>query len=61
MPTTFSRSVVHHGKRHRFSVTAKEESEETAKEALEELSRQVADFESKIRDPSKRAAYRKRN
>jgi hypothetical protein len=50
---------VHHGKRHRFSVIARGDSEAAAKEALEQLSQQVADFEPTMPRSSTRTAYRK--
>jgi hypothetical protein len=60
MPATFSHSVMHHGKRHSFSVTAKDDSESAAREALEELFRQVSDFKAGSRPALKSTAYRKR-
>lgn len=44
MPATVQRSVMHHGKRHKFRATAKNDSPEAFKEALDDLDRQVAAF-----------------
>jgi hypothetical protein len=58
MPTEVSKSVLHHGKRHRFAVTAKDESDEAFKAALDELDEMVLRFTKEIR-PVRRQAYRK--
>lgn len=59
MPTTVSRSVHHHGKRHRFAVTPKDESSAAFKAALVELDEQVRAFtEAKAKDVG-RKSYRK--
>ncbi|RNJ61386.1 MAG: hypothetical protein EDM03_16220 [Porphyrobacter sp. IPPAS B-1204] len=44
MPATVQRSVMHHGKRHKFRATAKDDSLEAFKEALSDLDRQVTAF-----------------
>ncbi len=44
MPMVVQRSVIHHGKRHRFRATAENDSIEAFREALADLDRQVAAF-----------------
>jgi hypothetical protein len=58
MPTEVSRSVYHHGKRHRLVVTAKDDSDEAFKAACVELDDKVRSFIDEIR-PVRRQAYRK--
>lgn len=60
MPTSISRGVYHHGKRHRFTVTPKDESLEAFKAALSELDEQVTKFKNASTPTTTRQSYRKR-
>ena len=44
MPVTVQRSVIHHGKRHKFRATVEDDSPEAFEEALADVDRQVAAF-----------------
>lgn len=59
MPSTVSRCVYRHGKRHRFSVTAKDDSPEAFKAALAELDEKVRAFAAGVSPKVVRQAYRK--
>lgn len=59
MPVSFSQGVYHHGKRHRFVVTAKDDSAEAAKAAMLELSEQVRKFKESLAALVARRSFRK--
>lgn len=59
MPTSVSRSVHHHGKRHRFAVTPKDESGAAFKAALAELDEQVRAFTEANAKDLGRKSYRR--
>ena len=59
MPSSFSTSIYHHGKRHTFSVTPKDESRQAYKVALADLEEQVRFFTEAIAPEVKRQSYRK--
>jgi hypothetical protein len=60
MPATVSRGVYHHGKRHRFAVTARDDSPEAFSAALAELDAQVRQFTEAGASRAGRQSYRKR-
>lgn len=60
MPTTVSKGVYHHGKRHRLAVTAKDESPEAFKAARVELDSLVRAFTEATTLTKGRQSYRKR-
>lgn len=59
MTTTVSRGVYRHGKRHRFSVTPKDDSPEAFKAALVELDETVRAFTHATTPKISRQSYRK--
>lgn len=59
MAATVSRGVYHHGKRHRFSVTPKDDSPEAFKAALVELDETVRTFTHATTPKIARQSYRK--
>jgi len=59
MPPSFSRGVYHHGKRHRFVVTAKDDSREACKAALVALDEKVRAFTRGIAPKVAKQSYRK--
>jgi hypothetical protein len=59
MPSSVSRGVYHHGKRHRFVVTAKDDSPAAFKAALIELDEQVRKFTEATTPKAARSSYRK--
>ncbi|WP_156356313.1 hypothetical protein [Sphingomonas sp. Leaf22] len=60
MATTVSQGVYHHGKRHRFSVTAADDSPEAFQAALAELNDEVRAFTQATAPSVYRQSYRKR-
>lgn len=60
MPASISQGIYHHGKRHRFTVTPKDDSPEAFKAALQELDDQVRRFKSENKPAPARQSYRKR-
>lgn len=60
MLATVSTSVRHHGKRHRFAVTAKDDSPEAFKVALTELQELAQSFRDEITPKVGRQSYQKR-
>lgn len=60
MPVSISRGVYHHGKRHRFVVTAQDDSIEAFKAASAELDEQVRRFTEATVPKVVRQSYRKR-
>jgi hypothetical protein len=59
MPASVSRGVYHHGKRHKFVVTAKDDSPEAFKAALRELDEKVRSFTEATTPKVERRSYRK--
>jgi hypothetical protein len=59
MPASVSRGVYRHGKRHRFVVTARDDSPEAFRAALAELDRKVGGFTDAIAPKVTRQSYRK--
>lgn len=60
MPASVSKGVYRHGKRHRFLVTAKDDSIEAFNAALVELDEQVRAFTEATTPGLVKQAYRKR-
>lgn len=60
MPTSVSQSVRHHGKRHRFVVTAKDDSPEAFQAALAELNEKVRSFTDAVKPMVQRQSFQKR-
>ena len=60
MAATVSRGVYHHGKRHRFEVTAKDDSQEAFEAALIALDEQVRTFTEAAKPKVAKQAYRKK-
>jgi hypothetical protein len=60
MPATVSKGIYHHGKRHRFQVTAKDDSPEAFRAALAELDEKVCAFTETVAVDVQRQSYRKR-
>ena len=60
MPTSVSRGVYRHGKRHRFVVMAQDDSPAAFKAALAELDEQVRKFIEATKPNVLRHSYRKR-
>jgi hypothetical protein len=60
MPASVSQGIYHHGKRHRFVVTAQGDSPEAFKAALVELNEQVRSFTHATAPKVVRQSYRKR-
>lgn len=59
MTTTVSRGVYHHGKRHRFVATPKDDSPEAFKAALIELDEKIRAFTNATTPKIARQSYRK--
>jgi hypothetical protein len=57
--TTIRRGVHHHGKRHRFEVTARDESPEAFAAAMTELNEKVRAFTAATTPSVARQSYRK--
>lgn len=60
MPVSISQGIYHHGKRHRFVVTAQDDSPEAFKAASAELNEQVRRFIDATAPKVVRQSYRKR-
>jgi hypothetical protein len=60
MAATVSRGVYHHGKRHRFEATAKDDSPEAFQAALAELDGKVRAFRNAIAPKVVKPSYRKK-
>jgi hypothetical protein len=60
MPPTVSTSVLHHGKRHRIAVTAKDDSPEAFAAALEEMQDKARNFREEIAPKVEQRSYRKK-
>ena len=60
MATSVSRGVYHHGKRHRFVATAKDDSREAFEAALDELDEKVRVFTAATTSEITRQSYRKK-
>jgi hypothetical protein len=60
MPTSVSKGVYHHGKRHRFVATAKDDSPEAFQAALDELDNKVRAFTATTAPKVVQQSYRKK-
>jgi len=60
MATTVSRGVYHHGKRHRFEATPKDDSPEAFRAALVELDEKVSAFLAASAPRVAKQSYRKK-
>lgn len=59
MPSSFSTSIYHHGKRHTFRVTPNDQSRQAYKVALADLEEQVRIFKEARTPEVRRQSYRK--